>query len=228
MKNILLVEDSKEIHQLVNQATAGLANMQWASTIKEAQEAIKSSKFDLILLDIELPDGSGVDLCHQIQASSPQQLVFFLTSHDDLSEKVLGFAAGGDDYITKPFNPLELRARIEANFRKIDLLSDTSNLLRWPEMEIDKMSQSVKVLNQGQWADIELTALEFKLLMYFAQRPNQVLSRDTILDSIWGESVHVYSRSVDTHVSKLRKKMLDQSDLIQSVHGAGYKFTPTV
>lgn len=228
MKNILLVEDSKEIHQLVNQATAGLANMQWASTIKDAQEAIKSSKFDLILLDIELPDGSGVDLCHQIQASSPQQLVFFLTSHDDLSEKVLGFAAGGDDYITKPFNPLELRARIEANFRKIDLLSDTSNLLRWPEMEIDKMSQSVKVLNQGQWADIELTALEFKLLMYFAQRPNQVLSRDTILDSIWGESVHVYSRSVDTHVSKLRKKMLDQSDLIQSVHGAGYKFTPTV
>ena len=104
----------------------------------------------------------------------------------------------------------------------------STDLLSWKEIKINKTSQEVEVLNEkNEFESIELTALEFKLLTYFASRPGHVIDRDSMLNDIWGQDVHVYSRSVDTHVSKLRKKLGPVSDLIESVHGAGYKFSPT-
>lgn len=229
MKNsILLVEDSKEIFRMVSQAVSGpLTELDWVETVAEAEKAIEKHSYDIMLLDIELPDGNGLELCSKIQSKNPEQPIFFLTSHSDLSEKVLGFSAGADDYITKPFNPLELKARVEAKLKKIEVLKRSADFLRWKEIEINKASQEVKVSNDGSFEEIDLTALEFKLLTYFANRKGDVIERDAMLNDIWGEDVHVYSRSVDTHVSKLRKKLGPVSHIIESVHGAGYKFSPT-
>jgi two-component system phosphate regulon response regulator PhoB len=225
---VLLVEDSKEIHRMVNQALGAAFSLDWAETLTDADSKLKKNSYDLVLLDIELPDGNGVEFCSNIQSMAPELPIFFLTSHDNLSEKVLGFSAGADDYITKPFNPLELKARIEAKLRKIDILKKSVDSLKWKEIEINKSSQEVQVSNNGQFESIELTALEFKLLTYFATQPETVIPRDKILDDIWGKDVHVYSRSVDTHVSKLRKKLGPASHIIESVHGSGYKFAPTI
>lgn len=227
MHKILLVEDSKEIYQMVSQAVGSLVDLSWASTVTEATQSLSENNFSLILLDVELPDGNGIDLCSKIQASNPNLPIFFLTAHADLSEKVLGFSAGADDYITKPFAPLELRARLESRLRKLDLTKQNSDRLKWKELEINKSRQEVSINENGQYHKIDLTALEFKILLYFAAKPGDVILRDQILNDIWGEDIHVYHRSVDTHVSKLRKKLGTVSNVIESVHGAGYKFCPS-
>lgn len=226
MREILLVEDSKEIFIMVKQAIGSMVNLKWADSIDAARESLNPN-LSLVLLDIELPDGSGVDFCSEIQTLLPGLPIFFLTSHKELSDKVLGFSAGADDYITKPFQPLELKARVESRLKKEEARKHSIEILKWAEIEIDKNRQEVKVLNDGQLEKIDLTALEFKLLTYFADQAGHVIPRDKVLDDIWGEDVHVYSRSVDTHVSKLRKKLGPVSHIIQSIHGAGYKFSPS-
>lgn len=226
--SILLVEDSKEIYRMVNQALAGpLLEVKWVTTVSEAEQVIAKNNYEVILLDIELPDGSGIDLCSKIQLNSPEQPIFFLTSHDELSEKVLGFSAGADDYITKPFNPLELKARVEAKLKKLEIIKKSAELFKWNEIEINMSSQEVRILEDDGLQLADLTALEFKILTYFANRMGEVIDRESMLDDIWGEDIHVYSRSVDTHVSKLRKKLSSVAHIIESVHGVGYKFTPT-
>lgn len=228
MYQILLVEDSKEIYQMVLQSTQQLATLTWAKSIEEANAIFKSKVFDLLILDIELPDGNGIEFCSSIQATHPHTLVFFLSSHTNLSEKVLGFSAGADDYITKPFSPLELRARLESRLRKTKQQLVSAESFKWNEIEINKSSQVVGIVEKGELKKLDLTALEFKLLLYFAARPGVVIARDEILNDIWGEDIHVYQRSVDTHVSKLRKKLGGVSHILESIHGSGYKFNPTV
>lgn len=223
---ILLVEDSKEIYNMVNLSIGSAHNLAWSETLAGALEKISSTKYDLILLDIELPDGSGYDFCSHVQSKLPDASVFFLTSKTDLSEKVLGFSAGADDYITKPFQGLELKARVDSKILKKQLKKDTELRLEWDTIEINMISHEVKVFVNGSFEKVDLTSLELKILVYLAQRVNEVVPRDKILDDIWGKDVHVYSRSVDTHVSKLRKKLDPVSHIIESVHGTGYKFTP--
>ncbi len=227
MNKVLLVEDSREVFQMVNQAVGNLVQLTWVPTVGEATQVLGKDTFNLVLLDVELPDGNGIELCSQILATHPDLPVFFLTSHAGLSEKVLGFSAGADDYITKPFAPLELRARLESKLRKMSLTKQASDVMRWKEVEIHKSKQEVLVREGHDQHKIDLTALEFKLLMYFASRPGVVIPRDQILNDIWGEDIHVYHRSVDTHVSKLRKKLGPVAYVIESVHGSGYKFSPT-
>ncbi|MCB9091991.1 MAG: response regulator transcription factor [Halobacteriovoraceae bacterium] len=227
LKKILLVEDSKEVIPMIKQALGSAMELEWSQSIREAQDKLDTSSYSLILLDIELPDGNGIDLCTKIHAASPSTPVFFLTAHDNLSEKVLGFSAGADDYITKPFEPLELKARIEAKLSKIELLNDSLTNLKWKELEIYRKKQEVRVLDRDQYKPIELTALEYKILTYFAEKPGDVLDRDQILNDIWGKNIYVYPRSVDTHVSKLRRKLGPVAHVIESVHGVGYKFVPT-
>lgn len=227
MNQILLVEDSKEIYQMVAQSTLQIAELTWAKSIEEARLLITTRFFDLLILDVELPDGNGIELCSSIQSSHPNIIVFFLSSHTNLSEKVLGFSAGADDYISKPFFPLELRARIEGRLRKNKQQALTSDSYKWKEIVISKSRQEVFIVEKKGNVKLDLTALEFKLLMYFANRPGEVIAREEILNDIWGEDIHVYQRSVDTHVSKLRKKLGSVSFILESIHGSGYKFNPS-
>lgn len=228
MSNVLLVEDSKEIYTMVDMSLSNsVGRLDWAEDIASAENLLRKSKYDIILLDIGLPDGNGIQLCQKLFADDPSLSIFILTAETSLSDKVLGFSAGAEDYITKPFDTLELRARVEAKLKRRELLKESSNKLSWKEVKINISNQEVEVLNEGSYEAVELTALEFKLLVYFGNKAGQVIERDTILNDIWGIDVHVYSRSVDTHVSKLRKKLLGSSGVIESVHGAGYKFNPT-
>jgi DNA-binding response OmpR family regulator len=225
-KKILVVEDSKEVHRQIEISLGILATLEFQVNLSDAQASLDNEKPDLIILDIELPDGSGIDLCSKIQMDNPEIPIFLLTGKEALSEKIMGFSAGADDYITKPFESLELKARVEAKLRKMDLLEVKSDFMEWEEISINIKSQEVILKQEQPPRDVELTSLEFKLLLFFADNANDVLSRDVILNEIWGKDVHVYSRSVDTHVSKLRKKLEPFSELIQSVHGSGYKFAP--
>lgn len=226
MHKILLVEDSKEIYTMVNQAVGSYSDLKWVENIADAQEYLDQNDISLLLLDIELPDGSGIDFCSKLRMENPDLSIFMLTAHSDLSEKVLGFSAGADDYITKPFALLELKARIDSRLSRVEHFKSASDLMKWDVIEIDKGRQEVKVLVSGNFEPLDLTALEFKLLVYFANEPGHVFHRDKVLNDIWGEDVHVYARSVDTHVSKLRRKLGELAPIIESVHGSGYKFNP--
>lgn len=228
MNNILLVEDSKEIYQMVLQSVAQIAELSWAKSLEEAKLTLAKQNFDLMILDVELPDGNGIEFCSGLQATHSHVPIFFLTSHTNLSEKVMSFSAGADDYITKPFSPLELRARLEGRLRKNKQQNLQSDNYKWKELQIIKSRQEVSILVNGEFQKIELTALEFKILMYFAARPGEVVERDKILNDIWGADIHVYQRSVDTHVSKLRKKLGAVSSVLESIHGSGYKFSPSL
>jgi DNA-binding response OmpR family regulator len=230
MKQILLVEDSQEIFHIVRSALDNLGRLVWAPNVATARKEVSSKDFDLVLLDVELPDGSGYDFCQELTASpkGKRTPILFLTAHSEMSEKLMGFSAGGDDYITKPFSPLELKARVEARLRTISQLKVEGDSYRWQELELLKSKQQVLLYTKDGQEISDLTSIEFKMMMLFAQRPEEVVLRDEILNEVWGEDVHVYSRSVDTHVSKLRKKLGPHSELIESVHGRGYRFVPTV
>jgi two-component system phosphate regulon response regulator PhoB len=228
MSNVLLIEDNKEIHKMVEVSLSNsIGHLNWAEDISTAKKFLSLSSYDIILLDVNLPDGNGIELCQELFAADPTVTIFILTSEDSLSDKVLGFSAGAEDYITKPFSTLELRARVEAKLKRKELLKQNRNQLNWKEVKVNITNQEVQILHNGSYKKIELTALEFKLLTYLGSKEGQVIKRDTILNDIWGVNVHVYSRSVDTHISKLRKKLEDVAHIIESVHGAGYKFNPT-
>lgn len=212
---------------MVLQSVSQIAELSWAKTIAEGHTLLASKSFDLLILDVELPDGNGIEFCSSIQATHSHVPVFFLTSQTNLSDKVLSFSAGADDYITKPFSPLELRARLEARLRKNKQQTIQSDTFTWKELQINKSRQEVILFEAGSKRKIDLTSLEFKILMYFAIRPGQVIDRDKILNDIWGQDIHVYHRSVDTHVSKLRKKLGSVSHILESIHGSGYKFNPS-
>lgn len=231
MYKLLLVDDSEEVYKIVDNALTGVSSIDWAKSISEAKELMPKAAYELVLLDIGLPDGNGVEFCQELQNTNPTLPIFFLTAKDSLSEKVMGFTAGADDYITKPFNSLELKARVESKLKKIAMLMNSNDRLKWKELEIDKTSQEVFVYDDTKSPNfkdsIDLTSLEFKILMYLCQKPNAVISRDDIMDGIWGKDVFVYARSVDTHISKLRRKLGSAASTIESVHGVGYKFKPT-
>lgn len=228
MNKILLIEDDPEIYNIVNSAIGGQVELKWAERIAAARKALSEEHFDLILLDVELPDGNGMDFCLQIQSIADAQntAIFFLTAHGDLSQKVMGFSAGADDYVVKPFSPLELKARIEARLKKNSMLRNSQSLLSWKELKINRNNHEVSVFNGTAFENVNLTSIEYKILSFFAQHPDTVVSRDDILNTVWGKEVYVDARSVDTHVSKLRKKLDKVSHIIKSVHGAGYKFVP--
>lgn len=228
MYKVLLVEDDQTVHPLVLQSTSTLADLNCVQSIKSAEEQLAKQHFDLAILAIDFPDGNGIDFCSSLQSRYPHLLIFFLTDHTSLSEKVLGFSAGADDYITKPFYPLELRARIESRLKKHLLHAIESDIEKWKELQICKSRQEIQILEDNKFQKIELTSIEYKILMYLSMHPSEVIARDRMLNDIWGENVHVYPRSVDTHISKIRKKLGSVAHVLKSIHGVGYKFQPSV
>jgi len=226
---VLLIEDSKEIHKMVKIGLQGIVKLTIANSILEAKELLNQKDFfpGLILLDINLPDGSGINFCQELNADKKLSEIplFFLTSDTDISTKVLGFSLGADDFIVKPFDPIELKARVESKLKKQSILNQNSSVYEWESIKINCSTQITQILKPKK-KNIDLTALEFKILSYFAKQPEVVIPRDDILNEVWGKDIHVYPRSVDTHVSKLRKKLGNDFDFIKSIHGIGYKFTP--
>lgn len=226
---ILVVEDSVESFELIRQSLGNVAELIWARDLKTAHQFLNEKTFSLVLLDLGLPDGDGMAFCSVLQSSEKfsDLPIVLLTGRDSISDKVMGFSVGAEDYVTKPFNVLELRSRIEVKLRKIASRKAAAMFIRIHGLEIDRDMRTVRVAETDE--QIDLTSKEFLLLIMFAGQPSKIFSRAAVIEHVWGPRVNVTDRIVDTHVSKLKKKLGSHSDIIETVHGSGYrlKATPT-
>tara|TARA_B100001142_G_scaffold330373_1_gene398723 strand:+ start:26026 stop:26712 length:687 start_codon:yes stop_codon:yes gene_type:complete len=223
--NILVIEDEPDIRRTLeyNIAREGF-NVLTASSISEAEEAIKSYSINLVLLDLMLPDGSGLELCKKIKSNPKTEYVpvLILTAKDDEVDKVVGFELGADDYVTKPFSVRELILRIKAVLKRGQVKKEIVEVVRqFGDLKIDIESHEVYVDNNK----IDLTALEFKLLNQLVDTRGRVQSRDHLLAEVWGYSSEVTTRTVDTHIKRLRNKLGTMGKYVQTIRGVGYKFS---
>jgi len=168
------------------------------------------------VLDLNLPDMDGIDVCRRIRARSTVPVVM-LTARDDEADRLAGLGAGADDYIGKPFSPKELVARMKAVLRRAEP-SASGELLELGDVTVDQAGHEVRVAGQP----VELRPKEFDLLAYLIQNRGAVISRDTLLERVWGYEYAGGTRTVDVHVAQLRRK-LARPDLIRTIRGAGYK-----
>ena len=226
-QKILIIEDEPDIRKTLeyNISREGY-HVVSASSLLEAKSQIESDSFSLILLDLMLPDGSGLDLCREIKSDKEKSSVpvIILTAKDDEVDKVVGFELGADDYVTKPFSVRELILRMKAVLKRGEKKSDNVEVQRqFGQLSIDIESHEVFVDNN----EITLTALEFKLLCQLVDRRGRVQSRDQLLSDVWGYSAEVTTRTVDTHIKRLREKLGNMGKYVQTIRGVGYKFTRT-
>lgn len=226
--NILVIEDEPDIRRNL-EYNLGREGFKASSvgSLDEANEKLKSKKFDLILLDLMLPDGSGLDLCKKIKSNSETEAtpIIVLTAKDDEVDKVVGFELGADDYVTKPFSVRELILRVKAILKRSD--TKTKEVVeverQFGDLKIDVDSHEVHVDSQL----IELTALEFRLLKELVDKRGRVQSRDQLLSEVWGYNAEVTTRTVDTHIKRLREKLGSMGKYVQTIRGVGYKFSRT-
>ena len=227
MKNkILVIEDEPDIRTTLEyNLRKDDFDVIGVGSLGEARAAMNSSSFSMILLDLMLPDGSGLDLCREIKgnkelSSTP---IIILTAKDDEVDKVVGFELGADDYVTKPFSVRELILRIKAVLKRgVAPKAELVEVERqFGDLTIDVDSHEVFV-NSVQ---VTLTALEFRLLKQLVDRRGRVQSRDQLLSDVWGYSSDVTTRTVDTHIKRLREKLGTMGKYIQTIRGVGYKFS---
>ena len=227
LQKILLIEDEPDIRKTLeyNMSREGY-DVVSAPSLSEGKNHLNSGSFSLILLDLMLPDGSGLDLCREIKSEKEKVAtpIIILTAKDDEVDKVVGFELGADDYVTKPFSVSELILRIKAVLKRGERKQENLEVQRqFGELLIDVDSHEVFVNEQS----ITLTALEFKLLRQLVDRRGRVQSRDQLLSDVWGYSADVTTRTVDTHIKRLREKLGSMGKYVQTIRGVGYKFTRT-
>jgi DNA-binding response OmpR family regulator len=227
-KKILVVEDEKEIARLVQIHLQDQGHeVSLAATAEEGRSRIAAGGHDLVVLDLMLPDGDGMELCRELRARTDYTPVLILTARSGEVDRVLGLELGADDYLTKPFSVRELVARVKAIFRRVELAgkqdAGAQPVLRADGLEIDREKR--RVVAHGE--EVKLTAKEFDLLVQFAANPGRVYTRSELLDLVWGYGVGCYEHTVNSHINRLRSKIEeDPSDprLIQTVWGVGYRF----
>ncbi len=225
MHHILLIEDSPEFQKAVSTVLRKEdLQLDFASTGKEARERLTLQDYDLILLDVNLPDISGFDLLLEFQQNPKTQnvSVIFLTAADEPTEKVTAFSMGAEDYIVKPFNSLEFRARIQAKL--IKLASHVATITRGDILIDLKAHKAFRLMPNDVKNDLGLTHREYLLLHQLAKSEDQVFSREQLLQAVWGNNIHVFDRTVDVHICSLRKKIGPSGKFIEAVHSAGYRF----
>lgn len=224
MNRILVVEDSLTTQLLIQSSLEKSADIKCVATIAEAEKELSQSKYDLFILDVLLPDGDGFDLCHRIRnkPSFAETPLIFLTGRSEVDDRVKGLDLGGDDYMVKPFSPEELQARVTARLRRKS--GDNSNLkLNGFRVDFNKQVVYLKVGSKEE-RNLDLTRIEFKLIVFFMQNIGRIFSRGDLLRKVWGDGTHVSEHTVDTHISSLRKKIVESDYQVKSVVKQGYKF----
>jgi len=226
MKRILIIEDDRDIVELVRY---NLANEGYQITAaldgSTGLAALRKSPPDLLLLDLMLPRISGLEICREIRRDETLNRlpILMLTARGDEADRVVGLEMGADDYVTKPFSPRELAARVKALLRRAEPPAEMPRLLEVGKLAIDPASYRVSLAGKP----VTLSTLEFRLLYYLASRPNRVFTRDQLLDAVWGTDRFVTPRSVDVYVRRLREKVEqdpEQPAHLKTVRGAGYLF----
>ncbi len=233
MKKVLVVDDDQAILTLLKyNLTKEGYEVETAIDGQEALDTALSVSFDFILLDIMLPKLDGIEVTKKLRQEKVTTPIIMLTARDEETDKIIGLELGADDYITKPFSPREVIARLKAIGRRVtpandhaqsDDLQENEELYTFQDFSIDLTNYTVTVGDQK----VSLTPKEFELLAYFVKRPDRVLSRENLLNGVWGYDYVGQTRMVDMHVSHLREKIeKDPSHPtnIQTVRGFGYKF----
>jgi len=221
---ILIVEDEPAMVQGLrdNFEYEGYEVISAGDGLAGLERALSDSP-DLVVLDVMMPRMSGLDVCKQLKSKKPGIPIIMLTARGQEIDKVVGLELGADDYVTKPFSIRELMARVKAVLRRISTQSAPSEVYRFSDVEVNVRSN--QVLRNG--APIDLSAKEFALLAYFVAHPAETLSRDRLLDAVWGYDNYPNTRTVDTHIVHLRQKLEpnpEEPKFILTVHGTGYKF----
>ena len=217
---VLMVDDESRMRKLVNDF---LSRQNYevieAADGEEAMDAFYADKdISLVILDVMMPKMDGWEVCKEIRKNSKVPIIM-LTAKGDERDELQGFDCGADEYISKPFSPKILTARVDALVRRAYMV-DSNAQLEIGGIEIDKSAHIVRI--DGQ--EIELSFKEFELLSYFVDNKGIALSREKILNNVWNYDYFGDARTIDTHVKKLRKKMGDKGDYIKTIWGMGYKF----
>lgn len=228
-KDILVIEDEPQLARLVEMhlSDAGCA----VTVVHNGADGLAAAadrKFDLIVLDLMLPDVDGLDICRQLRASRDDTPILMLTARSSEIDRVVGLELGADDYLTKPFSVRELVARIKAILRRVERMADegttaASESIVVADLHIDRDKRRVSVRGEP----VQLTAKEYDLLVQFARHPGRVFTRSQLLDLVWGYGEGTYEHTVNSHINRLRAKIEnDPSDprFIKTVWGVGYRF----
>jgi two-component system, OmpR family, phosphate regulon response regulator OmpR len=220
---ILLIEDDLRLAGLVTEylGEAGFV-VSTAATGHAGLDRIGREPYDAVVLDLMLPDIDGLEVCRQLRASSSEVPVLMLTARGDTMDRVVGLEIGADDYMPKPFEPRELLARLRAILRRRPSARG-SDVLRFGRLEIDRGARAVRV----DGTERSLTSHQFTLLVALAEKAGRVLSRDSLMDLVKGETLEAFDRSIDVHVSRIRAAIEDDPKKprrILTVRGAGYVF----
>ncbi len=230
-QKILIVEDQQDINELIA-LNLNLLSFE-VSSCMDGESGLKMAleqRFDLIVLDIMLPGKNGLEICKTLRENGIYTPILMLTAKKTEADRVMGLEVGADDYLTKPFSVLELQARVKALLRRVEFqrrdkeeVDVDEDQLRFGTLAINKQKRAVKIDQK----DVNLTAKEFDLLLYLANFPGQVFSREQLLNAVWGYHHAGYEHTVNSHINRLRAKL--ESDpshpkYVLTVWGIGYKF----
>ena len=223
---LLIVDDEESIIQMLT-TILKREQFQYIDTACTAEDALalcQTKRYDLILLDVMLPNRSGFEICPLIRETTDAP-IFFLTARSTDLDKLSGFALGADDYITKPFNPLEVVARIKAHLRRhTEKISNTSQTIyQYGQIHVNTLSAEVTVKEKK----VELPAQVYQILLFFCKHPNQLFSKSQLYENVWGDECLGDDNTVMVHIRKLREKIEDNPSKprhIITVRGLGYKF----
>lgn len=233
LPQILVVEDDREISTLIARyLRANDYRVKVTGSGREIDDLMQGGRIDLVVLDLMLPGENGLSICKRLRTTTHVPIIM-LTARSDEVDRILGLEMGADDYLSKPFNPRELLARIRAVLRRstIDIRDPAANGARVLTFLGWRIDLALRELNSPDNARVALTDAEFALLQVFCERPGRILSRDQLLDLTQGRSAAAFERSIDILVSRLRRKIEadpHQPSVIKTVRSGGYLFTPTV
>ena len=232
MKQLLVIEDDLDIGDMlgINLRDEGFG-VDIVTNGLDGLNRLKTNAYDLLVLDLMLPGLDGLEICREVRRMPHYLPVIIVSAKSAETQRILGLELGADDYVTKPFSPHELIARIRALLRRVAALNrsvqDKTGIISYGDLVINPMSRDVTLANQA----VTLTAKEFELLLFFARNPGKTFTRLALLDQVWGYTHEGYEHTVNSHINRLRAKIEHDSakpHFIQTVWGVGYKFTDLI
>lgn len=224
--HVLAVEDNELTRILLQSSLKDICDVTFAGTAAEAEARARETHFDLVLMDVVLPDGDGFVVSERIrtQALNKTVPVVFLTSKGEREDKLKGFSLGAVDYIVKPFDVVEFQMRIAAKLRSYNEHAQASDVIRKGPLEVRQTTQKIIVAEDGQTRTLDLTGNQYKILIYLLKNEGRTITRGEILSQVWGEGVHVSDRTIDTHIYSIRQELGPFAKCVRSAHGEGYAF----
>jgi DNA-binding response OmpR family regulator len=228
MADVLVIEDQVDIANLVRLHLELLGHrVQCCDTLAYARKAHRERDWSLLVLDLSLPDGDGLEFCRDVRESDPSLPILMLTARGTEYDRVRGLESGADDYLTKPFGVLELQARVRALMRRAALTTPEpdNEIIEIASLRLDLARRTISVAGR----EVDLTATEFDLLVFLARQPGVVFNRQQLLSGVWGYHYEGYEHTVNSHINRLRAKIelnAAAPRLIRTVWGVGYKFEP--